>query len=279
MRATRRFRKTVRFALVGLVVALGVARSSAAPPPEVLLAKAVETADFAGVVKITDVPAAPKAGFLASAPPTVVAKPLSVLKGDAKADLRVVWQTFCGVCLPSDPATVEVILPAVGDEYMVYLTKSKDGTFARLGYQWHFHKMPAAPNVRVQPSHDNAWRGLIEVSPSVAGLGEAVKYRFTRTRLGREPWTGNESNITAEDIDVIDLTRKQVLDRKKPGVRKTAPAVIEKGETVVDVIDLTEAFGITKPGEYWVFRGGAFEGNAPLRFDITDKLRTRTDKN
>ena len=32
-----------------------------------------------------------------------------------------------------------------------------------------------------------------------------------------------------------------------------------------------------KPGEYWVFRGGAFEGNSPLRFEITDQLRTRTD--
>ena len=46
---------------------------------------------------------------------------------------------------------------------------------------------------------------------------------------------------------------------------------------MVDVIDLTDAFGLTKPGEYWVFRGGAFEGNAPLRFEITDNFRKRTD--
>ena len=97
-----------------------------------------------------------------------------MLKGAALADLRIVWQTYSfGGCDLRDPETVEVIPPVVGGEYMVYLTKGKDGTFARLGYQWYFHMMPAAPNVRMQP-WDNSWRGLIEVSPAVAGPGEAV---------------------------------------------------------------------------------------------------------
>ena len=282
MRGTRQSCNTAFFACLGLVgtllVLLGSGRSLAIPPMDLPLAKAVEQADFVGVVKIADVPAAPKAGFRASAPPMVGAKPLSVLKGAALADLRIVWQTYSsGGCDLRDPETVEVVPPVVGGEYMVYLTKGKDGTFARLGYQWYFHMMPAAPNVRVQP-WDKSWRGLIEVSPAVAGPGEAVRYRFTRTRLAAEPWIGEESNVTAEDIDVIDFTRKRVLQSKKPGARKSTPAIIAKGDTVVDAIDLTDAFGITQPGEYWVFRGGAFESQAPLRFEVTDKLRVRTDK-
>jgi len=82
--------------------------------------------------------------------------------------------------------------------------------------------------------------------------------------------------MIAEDIDVIDVARKRVLERKRPGERKPpTPTIVRKGETVVDVIDLTEAFDITQPGEYWVFRGGAFEGHAPLRFEVSDKIRRR----
>ena len=269
MRVTSR----ARFLLVGLVGALVASDAAAIPPPSVPLAKAVEQADYVGVVEIAESPTDKK--FRASAPPIVTAKPVAVLKGDPKANVRIVWQTFCIVCVIRDPETVEVVPPAVGEQYMVFLVKDKDGTLGRLGYQWHFHKMPAAPTVRLQPSYDNSWRGVIEVSPAVAGPGEVVNYRFTRTRLAPDAWTGNESNLIAADIDVIDFTRKQVLDRKKPGERKSAPAVIEKGQTVVDVIDLTEAFGITKSGEYWVFHGRAFEGNAPLRFEVTDKFRKR----
>lgn len=229
-----------------------------------------------GIVRVVEVPAARIGGFRASAPPLVVVQPIATLKGEVKENLRIVWQTHYG---PRDPATLEVVAPEVGDEYMVYLTKTKDGTFGGLGYDRHFHKMPSVPTVRLQPSEPNsgAWRGLIEVSPSVAGPGEAVRYRFTRTRLADDAWKGTDFNITAEDIDVIDLARKQVLVPKKRGVRIGAPAEIEKGQTVVDVIDLTDAFGLTKPGEYWVFRGGAFEGNAPLRFEISDNFRKRTD--
>jgi hypothetical protein len=262
-----------RFALTCLAAAALASVASATPPPYVPLTKAVEQADYVGVIEIAESPTGKK--FRASAPPVVAAKPVAVLKGEAKGNVRFAWQTHFPCCLPQDPNTVEVIPPGVGEQYMVFLVKGKDGGLTPMGYQWNLHKMPAAPTVRLQPSHDNAWRGLIEVSPAVAGRGEAVRYRFTRTRLAEQPWTGNDSNLIAEDIDVIDLTRKQVLDLKNPGVRKTAPAVVNKGETVVDEINLTEAFGITKPGEYWVFRGGAFEGNAPLRFEVTDKLRKR----
>jgi len=246
-------------------------------PLRLPLAKAVEQADFAGIVRITEVPAAKKEGFRASDPPTIGARLVSVLKGDPKPEIRITWQTY--FVKLQDPKTVEVVLPIVGDEYMVFLKRNKDGTWTGLDCWWNYQLMPPVPNVRIQPPeiNDNAWRGLIEVSPPVAGPREAVRYRFTRTRLAQEAWTGTESNITAEDIDVVDLTRKQVLVPKKRGVRVSAPAVIEKGQTVVDVIDLTDAFGITKPGEYWVFRGGAFEGNAPLRFEISDNFRRRTD--
>jgi hypothetical protein len=44
---------------------------------------------------------------------------------------------------------------------------------------------------------------------------------------------------------------------------------------VVNAFDLVAAFGITEPGEYWVFRGAAFEGNAPLRFEVSDSVRNR----
>ncbi len=262
-----------RVLLSGFVVVMFSSAGSTNPPAEVPLAKAVERADYVGVVEIADAPVGKK--FKANAPPVVTAKPVAVLKGDAKDSVKFAWQTFCAVCKPLDPATVEVLPPAVGERYMVFLVKDKDGALVRMDYQWHFHKIPAAPTVRVQPSHDNAWRGVIEVTPPVAGPGEAVKYRFTRTRLAEKAWEGNDSNVIAEDIDVIDFTRKQVMERKKPGERKTADTVVAKGETVVDVIDLTEAFGITRPGEYWVFRGGAFEGNAPLRFEVSDKVRKR----
>jgi hypothetical protein len=46
---------------------------------------------------------------------------------------------------------------------------------------------------------------------------------------------------------------------------------------VEEVIDLTEAFGITKPGEYWLIEGSAYETAAPLRFHITDKPRALPD--
>ena len=58
---------------------------------------------------------------------------------------------------------------------------------------------------------------------------EAVRFRFSRTRLADAPWIGNESNMTAEGFEVIDFTRKVVLERKKPGERKSWPTVIEKG--------------------------------------------------
>jgi hypothetical protein len=268
-------RLTSRSAALGLAllaVALTVRPGLGRPPASVPLAKAVDQAHFVGIVRVTEVSPTPKDGFRASAPPVVTAKLLAVLKGDPKADLRVVWQTYAPSCTIREPETVEVVPPAVGGEYMVFLTKREDGAFARLGYHRHFHKMPAAPNVRVQPANDN-WRGHIEVTPAIAEKGEAVRYRFSATRLSAEPWTGNNSNMTAEDVDVVDFTRKRVLEVKKHGVRRTAPAVYEKGDTYRHEIDLTEAFGITEPGEYWVFRGGAFEGNAPLRFEITDRLK------
>jgi hypothetical protein len=260
-----------------VAAALAVVASSfglASPPPAVPLPKALEQTDFVGIVSVTEVPPARAEGYRASDPPVVVVRPVAALKGGPAA-LRVVWQTFDPVCLPRDPKTVEVVPPAVGDEFMVFLTRGKDGTYNRLGYEWHFHRMPAAPTVRTQPG--DAWRGLMEVTPPVAGPGEAVRYRFTRTRLAAEPWVGEDSNLTAEDLVVVDFTRKQVLAPKKPGVRSRGPTTVSKGQTVVDVIDLTDAFAIAKPGEYWVFKGGAFEGNAPLRFEVTDQLRVRTD--
>ncbi len=253
-----------------LLAAAGPTR--AVPPFPTPLPKAVEQADFVGIVRVAEVPTRPRAGFRADAPPLVAAKPVSVLKGDPGGRLRILWQTHCHSCYVRDPKTVEVIPPAVGDEYLVFLAKAPDGAFVRFGYEWHFHKMPPAPNVRTPPTAD-AWRAHAEVSPGVAGLGEAVKYRFTATRMTAEPWAGDQPNMTAEDVDVVDLARKQVLTVKKAGVRKRVPLVVEKGETYAHEIDLTEAFGITRPGEYWVFRGGASEDDGPLRFEVTDKLR------
>ena len=282
MLLARPFRNAFLFAFLASVapsgVVLGPSRSMADPPFEVPFATAVKQADFVGVVKIAGVPQAPKAGFRASAPPTVTAIPVSAFKGDAKAELRIVWQTYFMCCLIRDRDTIEITLPAVGEEYMVFLTQHEGGTFARLGYQWHFHKMPAVPAARVQPSWDTAWRGQMEVTPAVAGMGEAVRYRFTRTRLAEAAWTGEESAMTAGALQVVDVNRKEILAWKKPQVRKGLPTVVEKGETIVDAIDLTEAFGISKPGVYWVFGGGAADGNAPLRFEDSDKLRVRTGK-
>lgn len=279
MRSSPRVVGAAGFALAGaLLIIFTPADSLAVPPFEVPLAKAVEEADFVGIVEVMSVPAPPKGGFRASAPPTVVARTVTVLKGTESVGMSIVWQTYCPSCYLRDRAKVEIVPPKAGDEYMVYLRKGNDGTFARFGYFHHFHPMPAAPTVRVQPSDYGSWRGLIEVSPPVAAPGEAVRYRFTRTRLAAEAWTGDESNLTAEDIDAIDVARKRVLDRKKPGVRKTSPVVIKQGETVADVIDLTAAFGIAEPGEYWVFRRGADEDAGPLRFTVSDKLRVRTDK-
>jgi hypothetical protein len=64
--------------------------------------------------------------------------------------------------------------PAVGSQFMVFLSKGAGAELVRHSSQWHFHPLPAAPNVRVQPSHDGAWRGLIEVTHPVAARGAAV---------------------------------------------------------------------------------------------------------
>ena len=255
----------------GLILPVG-----AVPPFPVPLPEALEKADFAGVVRVTDVPPAPKGGFRATAPPVVEVSPVAVLKGEPRENLRIVWQTHYPSCYIRDPATIEVFPPTVGAEYMVFLTRGRDGLFARLGYEWHFHRMPTAPTARVQSS--DAWRCLIEVFPAVAGSGEVVQYRLTRTRLAAEAWEGTESNLVAADMVVVDFTRKKCLMPVKSESRAGWPTVIVRGETVVDVIDLTAAFGITGPGEYWVFGGGAAEGNAPLRFEVTDRFRLRAGK-
>lgn len=278
MGLTDRSRNTFGFVLIALAsAALGAVDSTpgeAMPFFGLKFADVVKNADFVGIVTITEVPQAPRTGFRASTPPVVTATPVAVFKGEAKGDIHFVWQTHYASCKPRDPDTVEIVPPVVGEEYMVYLVKRENDRLRPLSEGWDFCKMPAAPTVRLRSSHNNAWRSITEVSPAVAGPGEAVRYRQTYTRLAAEAWTGEESNLTAGDIGVVDFTRKQVLDLKKSHVRKSAPLVLEKGQSFVDVIDLTEAFGITKPGEYWVFCSLTDE-HAPLRFEISDKLRIR----
>ncbi|MBA4062667.1 MAG: hypothetical protein C0501_02965 [Isosphaera sp.] len=260
-------RLTPLLAIAGVLALLGPAPSGGRPGYAGTLAQAVDKSDVVGIVRVAEVPPAPKGGFRASTPPTVVARPVSMLKGDAKADLRVVWQTLGVSCdLFRDLTTIEVDAPAVGDEYLVFLVKGKDGNLHRLNYAWHFLPVPASLSVR---SSSEDWRGLIEVFPGVAAPGEAVRYRRTATRLATASWTGEHWNMIAADFDVIDFTRKQVLEVKKPGVRTRAPAVFARGDTYLHEVDLADGFGITRPGEYWVFRGS--EG--PYRVEVTDKIR------
>ena len=76
------------------------------------------------------------------------------------------------------------------------------------------------------------------------------------------------STVTVRETPVTDVSKATA-----GGLTIHGESIVVQTNQRIDVVDLTEAFGITKPGEYWVFRGGALEGNAPLRFEMTDKLR------
>ncbi len=82
-------RARARFLAVALAAVALPTSVRAEPPAHVTLAKAVETADFVGIVEVTEAPTGKT--FRPGDSMDATAKPVAVLKGDPKGPGRVKW--------------------------------------------------------------------------------------------------------------------------------------------------------------------------------------------
>jgi len=229
------------------------------------LSTVMEKADFVGIVKIKSVPGGANKVFYESAPPTVIATPTSSYKGNVPATMRIVWSTWVQSCIFMDMKTVKVLMPVVGDEYMVFLNGTSPGVYKSDNSNWGMHKLPRVPNATVYETA--AWRGIKDVTPYIAVPGERIQYRSYNTNLANAPSYFDGYVQGANNMMVLDMTRKRVVAAKNVTPPQRRRITLMKGASTVETVDISENFDVSGPGEYLIIGGQAF-----LRFIVSDKI-------
>lgn len=221
----------------------------------------IAMADFVGIVEILKMP---QGTFHEDNPPIILARSDQVLKGKEEEKISIIWQTKPELAEPIDNITKPIKMPLLEKKYMVYLIK-KGNAYERCNQRLSFLLMPEGSRMIIITKR---WRFVFEVFPYISKVGDPIFYRYCRTQVGKELYEGKGKRFSFINQTVYDFTRKKKVNPKVTGKYIDVSEYVPKGSTIIDEIELTKMYDLTKPGEYWLFEFGV-----PLRFEISDKIQ------